>query len=487
MKRGIIIGMLLLAGQVWTARAQSRVDQCRSCHEAIGDNVATLFARGIHASKGLTCADCHGGDAHKEDMDAAMNKGAGFIGVPKGDQISERCARCHADSTRMQSLHSALPTDQFASLKESVHGKLAASGNGRIAQCTTCHGAHGIVSVRDRRSPVYPANLPQTCAKCHSNVAYMRVYNPALPVDQLEKYRTSVHGMRNAKGDVRVAECASCHGSHGIRAVKDVNSSVYPTNIPSTCAHCHSDAAYMKPYGIRTDQYSQFASSVHGVALLQKHDLGAPACNSCHGNHGAVPPGVESISNVCGTCHALNEQLFSTSPHKKAFDARHLPECETCHGNHAILAATDQLLGVGPEAVCSRCHTSTENPKGYVAARAMRAQIDSLEDMERRATELVNDAEQKGMEVSEASFKLRDVRQARLESRTAVHAFNEAKFSGVVGKGLKTATVIEAEANDAISEYYFRRWGLGISTLIITILVVALYLYIRRLERKNTT
>ena len=65
----------------------------------------------------------------------------------------------------------------------------------------------------------------------------------------------------------------------------------------------------MKEYGIPTDQYEKYSKSVHGVALLQKHDLGAPACNKCHGNHGATPPGVESISKVCGTCHALNADL----------------------------------------------------------------------------------------------------------------------------------------------------------------------------------
>ena len=83
----------------------------------------------------------------------------------------------------------------------------------------------------------------------------------------------------------------------------------------------------MKEYDIPTNQYEEFTKSVHGVDLLEKHDLSAPACNSCHGNHGAIPPGVESISEVCGTCHALNAELFQASPHKKAFDEHNYPEC----------------------------------------------------------------------------------------------------------------------------------------------------------------
>jgi predicted CXXCH cytochrome family protein len=191
------------------------------------------------------------------------------------------------------------------------------------------------------------------------------------------------------------------------------------------------------------------------------------------------------VSKVCGTCHAFNADLFSASPHKKAFDDRKLPECETCHGNHEIVAAADKLLGVTPEAVCSRCHRENENAKGFAVARTMRQLIDSLEASEERARALVNDAEQKGMEISEAKFKLRDARQARLQSRTMVHSFNEEKFRDVVGKGLIVATVVSEEGHRAVDEYYFRRVGLGIATVIITILAISLYLLIKKIERKQ--
>ncbi len=460
-------------------------DKCFECHDALGDKPSVLFKRDVHFAKGISCAGCHGGNPRTDDAERAMDKAAGFIGVPRGDAISERCASCHADSTKMRQYGSNLPTNQWEQLQTSVHGKLAITGKEHIAQCVTCHNAHGIVSVKNRASPVYPLNVVKTCASCHANASYMRTYNPSLPVDQLDKYRTSVHGMRNAKGDPKVAECASCHGTHDIRSAKDVKSSVYPTNIPSMCSRCHSNAEYMKAYNIPTDQYEKFTRSVHGIALLQKKDVGAPSCNDCHGNHGATPPGVESISKVCGTCHALNADLFSISPHKQAFDALQLPECETCHGNHEIVAATNELLGTAPEAVCSRCHSSTDRPRGFAVAATMRHLTDSLEAAELQARSLVEDAEQKGMEVSEAKFKLRDARQARLEGRTMVHSFDEAKFRETIGKGLATAAFVAAEGRAAIDEYYFRRLGLGVSTLIITILAGSLYLFIRRLESRQ--
>jgi predicted CXXCH cytochrome family protein len=479
----IMFGLLVLAFS--SARLAFAEDKCLTCHETIGGKAVDLFKRDVHHAKGISCAGCHGGNAQSDDMEKAMDKKAGFIGVPKGDEISKVCAKCHGDSGRMKQYSSGLPTNQFENLQASVHGKLSTNGKERIVQCSTCHGTHGVVSVKNPGSPVYPLNIVKTCTQCHANAAFMRTYNPSLPVDQLDKYRTSVHGMRNVKGDAKVAECASCHGSHGIFSAKDTKSSVYPTNIPSTCSHCHSNSAYMKEYKIPTDQYDKFSRSVHGVALLQKHDLGAPACNSCHGNHAATPPGVESVSKVCGTCHALNADLFSSSPHKKAFDDRRLPECETCHSNHEIIIATNKLIGVTSEAVCSRCHNESQNVKGFATAKVMRGLIDSLESQETLAVALVHEAEQKGMEISEAKYKLRDAHQARLESRTMVHSFDEPRFRDVVAKGFVVSASVSEEATQALDEYVFRRVGLGLATLAITVLAISLYVYIRRLERRQ--
>ena len=115
----------------------------------------------------------------------------------------------------------------------------------------------------------------------------------------------------------------------------------------------------------------------------------------------------------------------------------------------------------------------------------MRTLIDSLEFSEQHARLLVDEAEQKGMEISEAKFKLRDAQQARLQSRTMVHSFSEEKFHDAVQKGLQVTATVSDQAKQAIDEYYFRRYGLGFATIIITILASSLYLFIRRIERKQ--
>jgi hypothetical protein len=54
-----------------------------------------------------------------------------------------------------------------------------------------------------------------------------------------ESYRSSYHGLAQAKGDVRAADCASCHGAHAILESTDARSSINPAHLAETCGKCH--------------------------------------------------------------------------------------------------------------------------------------------------------------------------------------------------------------------------------------------------------
>jgi len=469
--------------QLDSSSSEKKVDQCISCHRDQEDKPALAYLNDVHYKKGISCADCHGGDRFAEEQDAGMNPAKGYIGKPKITDIPQMCGRCHGNTERMKGFGSSLPTTMVKEYLGSVHGEKLSTGDTDIAQCVTCHGIHNIKSVKDPSSPVYPTNIPKLCASCHGNAAYMKKYNPSLPVDQYQKYLTSVHGKLNARGDAKVATCVSCHNAHEIISSKFPKSSVYPLNVPETCNRCHGDGTYMKAYHIPTDQFEKYKASVHGKTLLEKKDVSAPACNSCHGNHGAAPPGVASISNVCGTCHSLNADLFSQSPHKTAFEKKNLPQCETCHGNHGVQPVSVAMLGVGKQAVCARCHSSNDKSKGFLVAAAMRSLTDSLMQEQDRARVALDEAERKGMEVEQAKFALKDVRQALIESQTTAHAADLEKFKAVVEKGMEIATNSKTEGEAAIHEYYFRRIGLGVATLIISLLTLTLYLKLKTKER----
>jgi hypothetical protein len=100
----------------------------------------------------------------------------------------------------------------------------------------------------------------------------------------------------------------------------------------------------MAPYGVATNQFADYRSSVHAAALLEQGDTSAPACNDCHGNHGAAPPGVRSVAHVCGQCHGREATLFAASFKKDLFDAAGLQECTVCHDHHRIQHPTPELF-----------------------------------------------------------------------------------------------------------------------------------------------
>src|ERR1017187_931769 len=230
--------------------------------------------------------------------------------------------------------------------------------------CTSCHGGDAssydptvaMGSKAGFKGKIDRRKIPDLCGSCHSNPNLMRQYDPSLRTDQLAEYHTSVHGKRLVAGDPKVAVCIDCHSVHDIRPPSDPRSTVNPVNVATTCSRCHADANYMKSYGIPTDQFAKYNTSVHHDALAVRGDLSAPTCTTCHGNHGAVPPGVDKVQNVCANCHTFQAQMYEKSSHFKAFQAASLPGCVVCHSNHGLSHPTDAKLGAGPDAVCMRCH-----------------------------------------------------------------------------------------------------------------------------------
>jgi len=356
--------------------------------------------------------------------------------------------------------------------------------------CAACHGGDANSDDPEKamsrasgwKGKIERKQIPELCASCHADAELMKKYNPSLRVDQFQQYKTSVHGMKWAKGDSKVAVCTDCHGVHDLRAPSDPRSKVHPINIATTCSHCHADADYMKPYGIKTDQFANYQQSVHHEAMVVRGDLSAPTCTTCHGNHGATPPGVANVTNVCANCHVFQAQLFETSPHKAVFAAAGLPGCVTCHSNHDIKHPTDAMIGMGPKAVCIQCHT--EGDPGSMQAEAMHAQLTDLASAIAASEGLLGRAERQGMEVSQAKLQAAQARDALLKARVTVHAFRESELKRDTDAGLAVTRQTYIAGEKAMQEWRFRRVGLGLSLVAIAFTLVGMGLYIRNLERK---
>jgi predicted CXXCH cytochrome family protein len=353
--------------------------------------------------------------------------------------------------------------------------------------CADCHGGDrnsedyevSMSKARGYQGKITRAEVPKLCGRCHSDATLIHKFKPQQRVDQLAQYVTSVHGKRMAAGDTAVANCVDCHSVHDIRDVKDPQAPVYPERVVQTCARCHADRTHMAKYKLPTNQFEEYLSSVHWDALSKRNDLSAPTCASCHGNHGATPPQVSSVAAVCGTCHALQQDLYNSSPHKPAFDAMGAAGCVACHSNHAVHRPSEALLA-GDKALCSQCHDA--DSVGGKTAAAMHKEIQSLADSLASSNEIVTRARQAGMEVSEATMKLADGQERLVKARVAVHNFRADAVNLPVKEGLTIAAEAHRAGQEALAERDFRRVGLGVSLACILLTLAGLWLAIRWLE-----
>ena len=392
-------------------------------------------------------------------------------------QQADSCSTCHL-AIGVDRL--TKPVQQF---KDDIH---AAKGFG----CVSCHGGDATspgMEAMDRAKGYIgkptPTQVIEVCGRCHSDARFMRQYNPSLRIDQVAEYYTSVHGRRLKElKDPKVATCASCHIPHSIRPPSDSRSSVYPARVADTCGSCHANAEYMAPYKIPTDQLAKYKKSVHWKMMTSKGDLSAPTCNDCHGNHGAAPPGISWVGNVCGQCHPVNAELFNKSRHGQLFVQMGIPGCATCHSNHEILETSDAMLGVGDKAICGNCHTPQDT--GGKTAVAMREIIERLRTDYETAHAVLAKSENAGMEVSQALFELNGAKTALVKARAAIHGFNLDGVNAEVKPGLEISDKARARGVRALDELQFRRKGLAVSVLILLALIVGLVLKIRQMERK---
>jgi hypothetical protein len=322
-----LAGILVAAGPGEIHAAES--SSCVACHgnaDSVGEEMAQIVEQwrgGVHAGLGLDCHDCHGGNPDPslaEDADAAMDP-------------------------------------EFAD--------------------------------NPFRGAPARGEIPTFCGRCHSDPDFMKKFDPAARVDQEREYWTSQHGKALRQGDTKVATCIDCHGVHGILRASDTRAPVYPKRVVDTCGRCHGDPERMKGYTLLdgrplpVDQPDRWRRSVHAAAMFEKDDLSAPTCNDCHGNHGATPPGLQSIAFVCGQCHGREADLFRASakqagwrehnemladagdercaachepPAANVTDVRAFSECVTCHGNHSVIRPTVVMLGPLPATPCAFCH-----------------------------------------------------------------------------------------------------------------------------------
>ena len=414
--------------------------------------------------------------------------------------LQNNCILCHSDSQNhsedtLFTLTSGKGAPGHMSLSEVVEDVHFRHG----VSCAGCHGGDPTADLGHDFVKEWPEKDRQKnrawvvafCARCHSDPAKMHDFNPSLPTDQLAKFKDSPHGRTLLeKHDDRAPSCVSCHGVHSIRLAKDPLSKVYAQRIPETCGACHANAQTMAGFTtangapLPTTQLAEYRTSVHGEALLQRGDLGAPRCNTCHGNHAASPPGVAQVSRSCSLCHSANASLFDGSKHKKAFDAHNWPECGQCHSNHAIKKTNDTMLATAPGQLCAGCHSqfAKDNPECIQTAKYFHDTITGLDSTRNDLIAVSETLASKGLDVEPINNQLTELTDSLKKSRTYIHSFSRSTFQQVASVGQQAAKRSEDLVKKAREEYKFRQRGLLLSIAFIGLLMLAIYMKLRQME-----
>jgi hypothetical protein len=163
--------------------------ECKTCHSpqsndysegshspanANADASKTLDAEdadadaSVEPTRAPLCGDCHDGHNIPSKDDTPAVRAYQASGV-------ELCGGCH---------------EEFANnYRDYYHGAAYQRGAPDAPACWDCHGAHLVLPASDRKSPVNPANLIETCGQpgCHKGVD-----------ERFVEYASLVHGRREA-------------------------------------------------------------------------------------------------------------------------------------------------------------------------------------------------------------------------------------------------------------------------------------------------
>ena len=271
--------------------------------------------------------------------------------APATDKIpNATCLACHGnpgfavkqpDGT-MRPL--SVDTDKFA---HSVHGS---------QNCVDCH-----TKVTSLPHPPFQINVD--CVSCHQNkLAAAQKANDApavatmsLVAKQIDDFFHSVHAQPSRTDQSRTnATCYNCHDSHYVYAPGTDAWQAWRMNLPNTCGKCHAQ------------ELADYATSIHGVLMLQNKVPVAPTCADCHTSHQIANPVLTStrlvITQNCGTCHKEQLQTYLASYHGQVetLGYAYTAKCFDCHGSHKIQLVEDPRSTVFPAnrlATCQKCHT----------------------------------------------------------------------------------------------------------------------------------
>jgi predicted CXXCH cytochrome family protein len=348
----------IIKKELWE-KAPGAIPACTDCHPPHKVDVKNI----VETIADRSCLSCH----EKNDIHKVVNDSIVSLKVTKEDivnsvHINIPCVKCHSDVSverrrpcetagkiDCSNCHAEISNTYMAS----GHGQAYSANEKNAPYCTDCHGSHKTKSRFDDTSPTYRSSIPTLCGQCHRENGKASQTTTLKEVNALKDYSLSVHGLGlTEKGLLPSAVCTDCHTTHFVLKDTDERSSVFPKNIPATCATCHK--------GIYTD----YISSDHSI-LKSDNKKKYPTCADCHTAHGisdiTKDKFMSQVTIQCGSCHEDVAKTYLDTYHGKAYNLgyRGAAKCSDCHGAHSIYSASNPKSSVGSQNIvetCKKCH-----------------------------------------------------------------------------------------------------------------------------------
>lgn len=333
------------------------------------------------------------------------------------------CSFCHAKEGELW--NEQTPVVEAKDLVGDIHWQ-------KGLLCHDCHGGSPTMEEFKNhredetfRATLTPTDIPAFCGHCHANAETMKKFDPAAPIDTVDRFWRSAHGqcLKKAAGQMAAPKqadaaepaaegeppagdeepaapepaagapqdpsaesapaedgppklppevarqwvtCSSCHPHHKMRSAGDPQSGTHASQLANTCGSCHPQ------------QRDLLLADIHGKAG-PKNEQGvgtALSCSECHGKdvHGLLsvkdhdsPVFVNHQVESCGRCHEEEKQSYVDSVHGQGLQASGLlvtAVCASCHGAHGILRAKDERSSLHATRVagtCGACHRFIED------------------------------------------------------------------------------------------------------------------------------
>ena len=167
-----------------SASASEQPSSCITCHRnpdflVTNKKLYDYFQQwqsSVHKQEGVSCEDCHGGDATSSDKNTAHGKGIGGAARASGvnfANIPTTCGECHSEI--------------LEGFRKSAHFEhlVAEAQEDQGPTCVTCHGSINV-------NVLNVTSVGASCARCHNEESDNHPENPEKATAILNKF-LSIH------------------------------------------------------------------------------------------------------------------------------------------------------------------------------------------------------------------------------------------------------------------------------------------------------